>query len=535
MTALLENLLSASFHGSIVIAAVLLLRLVLKKAPRKYICWLWLLAGLRLLMPFEIESALSLQPKVEMATLSQWVEQDDNGHIFHPDESMEEGTQMFPLEENPIPVQDAQPHPELELAAQYYISWYVLLPYLWLTGVCAMGSYTVASYLRLRRRVGDAVILCEGVWLSGKLDSAFVLGFFRPQVYLSANLSETERELVLAHERCHIRRGDHWWKLLGFVALMVHWFNPLVWAGYVLLCRDLEMACDEAVVQEMNTAQRKAYSVALLSCSVKGHIIAVCPVAFGETDIKGRITNVLNYRKSPFWIILFAVASIIVVAVCFLTTPEGWTETEMLEQFYETVGQLQSQEECYIQMCMDIDSESSYVVSQTQEFWQEEHGDWYRTFEYQTDAGSVTTVYMQINGVQYACEYSEDIPGFEERGWQKLPENNYAELPPILTKDFTKLEVLEIKNDAAGFQIVLQNDWKSEDSKEKVYDYTYTFCFDQEGQLTDILSYSHTYGYLSSFGREGYSDIETNTSIVFLEPDSEMCLQLINEGLKDIQ
>ena len=318
MRELFVQVLNASFSGSIVIGAVIVLRLALKKAPKKYICLLWLLAGARLLMPFEIESSLSLQPQVEPVTESQWVELEDYGRILEPGEPIDTGELEW-LQEAPA----SQNGEDVTAEVSYTLNWPTLLPYLWLAGAAAMGLYTAVSYLRLCRRVKDSVILSEGVWVSGKLDSSFVLGLFRPRIYLNAGLTGQEQTYVLAHERCHIRRGDPVWKLVMFLALAVHWFNPAVWAAYILLCRDLEMACDEAVVRTMDVSQRKAYSAALLRCSARSRTIAACPVAFGEVSVKQRIQNVLNYRKKSFWIVLASLLAVVVVAVCFLTSPAG--------------------------------------------------------------------------------------------------------------------------------------------------------------------------------------------------------------------
>ena len=320
MGALFQNVLEASFHGGIVIVVVLLARLVLRKAPKKYICLLWLLAALRLLLPIEIESRLSLQPELNPVVQS--------GDAFVPEEHPEVPAVTYPA--SPA-MPDSQEFPDdvvivttpnaVEKEEIRAVDYTEIFSRVWLSVAAGMLVYSALSYLRLRRRVGDGVILSEGIWVSGRIDSPFVMGFFRPRIYLTPGLGEKEREYVLAHEKCHIRRGDQWWKLLGYITLAVHWFHPLVWLGYVLLCRDLEMACDEAVVKEMAVAERKAYSAALLACSARGHTIAACPVAFGEVSVKERIRNVLNYRKPKFWIVLIALTAIVVVAVCFLTTP----------------------------------------------------------------------------------------------------------------------------------------------------------------------------------------------------------------------
>ena len=317
MNILFSNLLQVSLQGSIVIFAVLLLRLALKKAPKRTICLLWLLAGLRLLVPVQIESPVSLQPDYQPMAWEQTgdalsVPEDDNvrgrGEILDSQGKILVGK---PLETG-TPAADAEAVPD----------WKVWIPYLWLSGVAAMGMVSLLSYLQLKERVKDSVILSEGVWICSRIDTAFVLGFLKPRIYLPVGLTEQERAFVVAHERSHIARRDHWWKPLGFALLAVHWFNPLVWLGYVLLCRDLEMACDEAVVATMDLHQRKAYSEALVSCSAIHRTIAACPVAFAEVSGKERVMHVLSFKKPAFWITLLAVAAGIFVAVFLLTSPE---------------------------------------------------------------------------------------------------------------------------------------------------------------------------------------------------------------------
>lgn len=320
MDVLFQNLLNASFHGSIVICAVLVLRFLLKRAPKNTICLLWLLVGLRLLVPFEIESRFSLQPNVEPVAQSQWGQMEVLGTVADENQAMIPAETIRPEEiaESTKTVVQAAPVEE-----KSSVNWAELLPYGWLAVVLGMVGYSLISYLRLKRRVAGSVILTEGVWICPGLDTAFVLGFFRPQIYLPTGISESEQEFVLAHEKCHIRRGDHWWKLLGFIALSAHWFNPLVWVAYILLCRDLEMACDEAVIRNLSLDDRKAYSQALVSCAAQHRSIAACPVAFGEVSVRERIKSVMNYKKPKFWIILAAVIAVAVTGVCFLTIPKA--------------------------------------------------------------------------------------------------------------------------------------------------------------------------------------------------------------------
>ena len=269
MSPFLENLLTACIHGSIVILAVMLLRLLLRKTPKKYICLLWLLCGIRLLMPIKIRSELSLQPEFSLP---------------------------------PALV----PHGAL----------------LWIWGfvVCCFGLYSFLSYRKLKEKVREAVRI-RGGWECDRIDTAFILGFIKPRIYIPMGITGQARKHILEHERTHLDKGDHWIKMIGFLALALHWFNPLVWIAYALLCKDIEMACDERVVQFMELEERKVYSAALLSCSSKQFHFAASPVAFGEVSVKQRILSVLNYKKPGFWISLLGVVAFFFVAVCLLTAP----------------------------------------------------------------------------------------------------------------------------------------------------------------------------------------------------------------------
>ena len=334
MDALFRNILTASFHGSIVILAVLLLRLVLKKTPRKYICMLWLLAVLRLLLPFQIQSNLSLQPSTDPVALSRQTDirtQEILNPLAEPDVTVSQQSQE-PITAVPAPTQSqaassgaaaVEPAP---VAAKQAFDWVGLLPWLWLGIGCCFGIYSLYTYLSLKRKVREAIKI-PGGWECDRIDTAFILGFIRPKIYIPMGMPKTTRKYILDHERTHLEKGDHWFKMVGFVALALHWFNPLVWAAYILLCKDIEIACDERVVQFMELEERKEYSAALLSCSTNRAHFAACPVAFGEVSVKERIKSVLSYKKPGFWISLVGVVAIAFVAVCLMTSPAGDQDT----------------------------------------------------------------------------------------------------------------------------------------------------------------------------------------------------------------
>lgn len=310
MTDLFLDVLNISIVAGWVILAVLAARLLLKRAPKWSIMPLWGIVAIRLLCPFSIESLFSLIPSAE---------------TFSPDimvatkPTVHSGIPTLNAVINPVLGQTLAPTPSEAVYPMQVL--FTVASVVWMAGVVGMTLYAVCSYLRLRRRVATAVRLEDNVFQSEFVTSPFVFGFVRPRVYLPYSMDEADQIYVVAHERCHIRRKDHWWKPLGFVLLSIHWFNPLMWLAYILLCRDIELACDEKVIRELGADQRADYSEALLACSVKRVMIAACPLAFGEIGVKERVKNVLSYKKPAFWIILVAVIVCIAVAICFLTDP----------------------------------------------------------------------------------------------------------------------------------------------------------------------------------------------------------------------
>ena len=332
MNELFRNILTASFHGSIVILAVLVLRLVLRRAPKKYVCFLWVLAGLRLLMPFELQSSLSLQPEpIEVAPI-RWEQPAD---LWEPAEPVWDNAEpaaqptfsvSAPAVTEPAVVSVETPGAPAPVAKPSF-DWKALIPWAWLGVAALFGVYSLVCYINLKRKVRLAVKI-PGGWECEGIETAFILGFVRPKIYIPMGMSRKERRYILAHERTHLEKGDHWIKMLGYIALALHWFNPLVWVSYILLCRDIEMACDERVIRFMEPEERKAYSAALLNCSANHAHYAACPVAFGEVDVKKRILSVLNYRKPGFWVSLVSVIAIVFVAVCLVTSPKGSETSE---------------------------------------------------------------------------------------------------------------------------------------------------------------------------------------------------------------
>ncbi len=309
---LLIQVANLSISASWLVLAVLLARLVLKKAPRWVHVSLWGIVGLRLVLPFSWESVLSLLPSGE--TIPPEI-------VYSPTPGIQSGVPMIDSFVNPVIQQQFTPAPTDSVNPIQI--WLFVGAIVWLVGMALMLGYTLVTYLRLRRRVSTAVRLEENVYQSEFVASPFVLGLFRPRVYLPYGLDAEAMAHVRSHEQAHIRRKDHWWKPLGFLLLTIYWFNPLLWVAYVLLCRDIELACDEKVVKKLAPQQRADYSQALLTCSVSRRSIAACPLAFGEVGVKQRIKSVLHYKKPAFWLILVALIACIALAVGFLTAPES--------------------------------------------------------------------------------------------------------------------------------------------------------------------------------------------------------------------
>ena len=318
MTTLFLGFLNRSLSAAVLIFAVVLVRLVFKKAPKWLLCALWALAAVRLLCPVSIESVLSLIPSAEPVQPE---------IVYSAAPAITSGIPAVDAIVNPplqaafapAPAQSANPLQILtELAA-----------WVWLGGCAALLLYAAVSALRLRLRVRTAVRLEGNVFQSEFVPSPFILGVLRPRIYLPFGLEPGAQDMVLAHERAHLKRGDQLWKPLGFLLLTAYWFNPVCWLAYILFCRDIEAACDEKVVRELGDGCKAAYSRALLQCSVPRRMITACPLAFGETGVKGRIKSVLHYKKPTFWVVLAAVFVAIAVAGGFLTDPK--TDTEQPE------------------------------------------------------------------------------------------------------------------------------------------------------------------------------------------------------------
>ena len=324
MAAVFLKLLNLSISASWLVLAVLVLRLISKRSPKWMNVLLWGIVALRLMLPFSIESALSLIPSAE--TVSPAVVQ------FDPAPTITSGVNIIDNAVNPSLSEHFAAAPTMSVNPLYV--WTYLAGWVWLIGLGVMLLYALVSYLRLRRRVSVSLCVRENIYLCDAISSPFILGVVKPHIYLPSGLDEVQRQNVLSHERAHLTRRDHWWKPLGFALLAVYWFNPVLWLAYALLCRDIELACDERVIRTMDESAVKTYSTMLLACSMPRKAVITCPLAFGEVGVKERVKNALHYKKPAFWVVAASVAVCIVVAVCFLTNPPTDTDAAGLVGFH---------------------------------------------------------------------------------------------------------------------------------------------------------------------------------------------------------
>ncbi|MCH5344561.1 MAG: hypothetical protein J1E64_11025 [Acetatifactor sp.] len=438
MTGLFLKILNMSISASWLVLAVLVLRLVLKKAPKWVNVLLWGIVAVRLLCPFSIESAMSLIPSAE--TVSPEI-------MMDAEPTIQTGIPIINNTINPVISESVAPAPTA--SANPLQIWIPILTCIWMTGVMVLLVYTAVSYLRLRRKVDTAVLLRDNIFQSENVGSPFVLGIIRPKIYLPFQMDDHDLEQVVSHEQAHLQRKDHWWKPLGFLLLTIHWFNPLMWLTYVLLCRDIEFACDEKVIRELGNEQRADYSQALLACSVNRRMIAACPLSFGEVGVKERVKSVLNYKRPAFWIIVAAVIVCIIVAACFLTDPVKQYDTLVWAQELSTDDVLsadlvvfpQSTDKQFKSLSEDDISAMVSLINQSKGKYLAEHENlnggsifFYITLKDGTthDVGNIGNTYLFIDGDYFEAKYkwlSSWDDDFGE-GNALLPADYFSTQPP---------------------------------------------------------------------------------------------------------
>ena len=312
MSDIFLQIVNMSITASYIALDVILLRFLLTKAPKWIMGILWGFVALRLVFPFSVESVFSLIPSAKPIP---------NDILTSDTPTINSGISILNNNVNSALQGSLSPNIGDSVNPLQIITFIAAI--IWVLGVTAMLIYTVISYFRIKKQVKEAVLICDNIWGCDRVSTPFILGVIKPKIYLPFSMNESDREYVISHEKAHLKRCDHIWKPLGFLLLSVYWFNPVMWAAYILLCRDIELACDEKVIKEMGNGIKKPYSEALINSSVPRKMITACPLAFGEVGVKERVKSVLNYKKPAFWVIAAAIITLIVTAVCLLTNPAG--------------------------------------------------------------------------------------------------------------------------------------------------------------------------------------------------------------------
>ena len=308
------KVLNMSITASLLILAVIGFRFIFRKTPKWVHCFLWSVVAIRLICPFSIESAFGLLSSTEPIKDYAVVEGETQDYI----PSINSNLQFVQKSVNPM-LAKSFAYEEADSVTPLQVVTYSC-GIVWCGGMIFLMLYAVISLFRLHLQIRESVPYKDNIMICDTVKSPFILGNIRPRIYLSSGLNENEIEYIVAHEYAHLKRKDHWWKPLGYVLLCVYWFNPLCWIAYILFCKDIELACDEKVIRDMDIQDKKEYSRTLLSCARQRESVLVCPLAFGEVGVKERVKSILNYKKPAFWLILVSIAVCVMIAVCFFTT-----------------------------------------------------------------------------------------------------------------------------------------------------------------------------------------------------------------------
>lgn len=319
MEGIFVKLLNMSVSASGFILIAVLLRALLKRSPKWIHCLLWGLVAVRLVCPLSFESSFSLAPRADFVETKLGVQREDGRYMNSATDVSKVLNDDLDNAQNKNLANKGNADRQGDWKK---ISW------TWFVGAVLLLSYAAISYLRFRKKVQASVRLRDGIYVCDNIRTPFILGVIRPGIYLPSDMDEVQTDNVIAHERAHLSRLDHVWKPLGYCLLAVYWFNPLCWLAYVLFCRDMELACDEKVIRDMDVEDKKVYSRVLLSFSDPSHRIAAGPLAFGEIGVKKRIQSVLNYRKPAFWMVGLAILALVVTSLCFLTNPKAAKDPE---------------------------------------------------------------------------------------------------------------------------------------------------------------------------------------------------------------
>ncbi len=346
------QLLNISITASWLVLAVLCVRFLLKKAPKWINCLLWALVAIRLLVPFNFESSLSLVPSNETIPVSEIYAPVPTGstQAFAP--QIDSGFKAVDSVLQPI-ITETSAQPVLQSNAS-------IVSCIWFLGIVVLLIYSFISFLRVKKSVAEAMHLQDNIYMADKISTPFILGIIKPKIYLPSTLYREDVLYVINHENAHIKRFDHLWKPLGYLILTLYWFNPVMWVAYVLLCKDIELACDEKVVKELDQECKKEYSNALINCSTQRRLVSACPLAFGETSVKDRINSVLNYKKPAFWVIVVALVVCAAISIGFLTVPKAVKVSDILDEKDYTIV-AQEEEEIYLNIPANIFTNDIYL------------------------------------------------------------------------------------------------------------------------------------------------------------------------------
>jgi len=525
----LPKILNMSLTASVAIVFVLLLRLLLKKAPKVISYALWAVVLIRLLCPVSIESGLSLfglfdTPTVDMTEHSSAVEYIPS-NIVHTE---------FPEVVLPVPgvgeaITEVLPQGEEQLRADPLEGPMFIATYIWWGGILVMAIYGIVTYLRLRRRLITASPLRDNIYLADDIDSPFVMGLFQPKIYLPSAMEEREQSYILLHEQHHIRRLDHVVKALAFVALCIHWFNPLVWLAFILSGKDMEMSCDEAVVRKLGTQIRADYTASLLSLATGKRIIAGMPLAFGEGNTKGRIRNLAKWKKPAFWVVLVAVIACIVLAVCLLTNPETKQDLSFLN--YENLVSVAAQSDTH--PASKSDDQSRYIIDGPQLAKLLDTSKWIaqtgitRNIQRDTDKNSKSSIQITLNGT-YLKVFDTDTaniydPTTGKDRYYRMADGDYEKLLAMLSLDSEgtaddavagKTYLYENEGIGGSFTITLYDDGTFTYYEGMASSYIGVGSWEQDGNSITMTDDGHGgYGLVNHFKLDG-------DDLVFVDKDS---------------
>lgn len=453
MEAVFLKLVNMSITASWMILAAILMRSIFKKAPKSLRFAVWALVALRLMFPISLESALSLIPSAE--PLPQEI-------LIAPVPQIDSGIPVVNQMINPVISTQLAPAPAHQSEAISALTPMQTLTHIastvWICGTVLIVGYAIVSYAVLRRRVAAGIKIERGIYICDELDSPFVLGIIRPRIYMPSSLEGERKEHVISHERAHISRRDHWWKPLGFMLLAVYWFNPMIWVAYILLCRDIELACDERVTRKLTDEERAAYSASLLELSIPRRMISACPVAFGEVGVKDRIKSVLSYKKPTLWIIIASVVICSVLAVTLLTDPkDGGDHKNDPEEKQGEKQEKDTDNTSTEEPVQEPEWDQKYVAETSKDAispyfcLNEDEKSYlfvYSGFSSHVSVGKYTLIDGDIlfiedeTGKEYVFRVSEDAYAFDASASAALPEYKYSENsePQVCLEDGTLFE-----------------------------------------------------------------------------------------------